>query len=333
MNNIDSIESDPEWLPHRIDASARTVEFIRVARDSLSARGFLADRKVEPADRALVTWDDVVRMEPARGKLTFIFHTAFCRSTLLVRALDSPGTVAGLNEPGILASIVSAGEAARPLIKSLLGLLARPHRPGEAVFVKPTNHANRLIPELLNARPDAPAILMTNALPPFLRSVARRGMLGRRWGRQLFLEMQSYAGMDFGMDARESFAMSDMQAAGLAWFLAQRWFALHLDGRIQGIGRERLAVLDGDRFDAERERTIAATFDFARVDAAPGLSTELSRGTVFDQHSKAGGAYHDRQAGQGDARLEEEIDQVRQWVGAISDQSGLPLPLEQTLFD
>ena len=108
------------------------------------------------------------------------------------------------------------------------------------MVVKPTNHANALIPAILTALPQARAVLMTNPLPSFLAAVIRKGMMGRRWGRLLHLEMQSYAGMELGMDGREQFAMTDLQAAALAWFLAQRWFALQQ----QRFG-ERLAVLDG----------------------------------------------------------------------------------------
>ena len=301
-------------------------------RGQLSAQGFLADRTAEPEDRALVGWDDVAAMQPAPGKLHFIFHTAFCRSTLLVRALDAPGISVGLNEPGIIASMVNAGDAARPLIAPLLRLLARPHAPGEAVFVKPTNHANMLMPALLQARGDARAILMTNGLPTFLRSVARKGLMGRRWGRQLFLEMQGYAGMDFGMDPRESFAMSDLQAAGLAWFLAQRWFALHQGGQVNGIAGERMRVLDGDRFQEERETTIRSVFEFAGVSAPSGLAAELASSDVFSQHSKLGGSFEEKAEAEEDPMLAEEIEQVEKWVGMIAGQAGVPVPLKHTLF-
>lgn len=332
MTDTSSIAADPSWLPHRIDVPTRMVEFIRVERSELSAQGFLADRTAEGEARALVSWDDVAGMKPQAGQLHFIFHTAFCRSTLLVRALDAPGVSVGLNEPGIIASMVNAGEAARPLIAPLLAFLARPHAAGETVFVKPTNHANMLMPTLLQARGNARAVLMTNALPVFLRSVARKGLMGRRWGRQLFLEMQGYAGMDFGMDARENFAMSDLQAAGLAWFLAQRWFALHLGGQVQGVAGDRLRVLDGDRFDAERETTIASVLDFAGVDASTGLAAELATSEVFTQHSKLGGSFEEKPAAEEDATLVEEIEQVEKWVGMIAGQAGLPVPLKQTLF-
>ncbi|MGI8942892.1 MAG: hypothetical protein ACR2FJ_01400 [Qipengyuania sp.] len=337
MSTPSAIASDPSWLPHRIDTATRQVEFLRIQRGELTGQGFLADRDPPPQDRAMVGWNDIAAMKPPSGQLHFVFHTAFCRSTLLVRALDEPGVAVGLNEPGIIASMVNAGEAAAPLIAPILALLARPHAPGkrgaeEAVFVKPTNHANMLMPALLRARPDACAVLMTNDLPVFLRSVARKGMMGRRWGRQLFLELQAYAGMDFGMDAHESFSMTDMQAAALAWFLSQRWFALHAGGQVQGVAPDRLRVLDGDRFNAQRAKALAAVLAHTGIDAPDGLPERLASGPVFSQHSKLGGAFTGDDHPAEDQKLAEEIDQVGQWIALIAQQAEVAAPLPQDLF-
>ncbi len=333
MNDARTIEADPAWLPHRIDAAARRVEFLRIPRAELSAPGFLAARKPAAAsDRAVLAFDAVARMEPRTGPVHFIFHTAFCRSTLLVRALDIPGVSVGLSEPGIIVSLVNAGEAGAPLARPLLDLLSRPHAEGEMVFVKPTNHANRLMPALLAARPDAKAVLMTNALAPFLAAVVRKGLMGRRWGRQLFLELQSYAGMDFGMDGRENFAMTDLQAAGLAWFLNQRWFAMHLSG---GDG-PRLRVLDGDRFDAERARTLRAIVDLAGAKLPRDRAEAAANSPLFATHAKLGGDFAGQQAEAASRTdnpvTEEEIAQVGQWIGMIAQQARLEVPVKQTLF-
>ena len=221
MTDADTIAPDPHWLPHSLDLAGGQMLFVKIARETLTAPGFLADVKPEEAGGAQWLPLETVRaMRPPSGALHFIFHTAFCRSTLLARAMNVPGTSVGMAEPGILAQLAGAGQAAAGLVKPVCDLLARPWPDAGAVFVKPTNHANRLIPPLLAARPDATAVLMTNALPAFLRAVDKRAIMGRRWGRQLYVEVMGYAGMDLGMDAREQFAMTDLQAAGLAWFLS-----------------------------------------------------------------------------------------------------------------
>jgi hypothetical protein len=70
------------------------------------------------------------------------------------------------------------GEPAHGLVKPVLDLLSRPFSTDEAVFVKPKNHANMLIPALLDARRDAKVILMTSELETFLGSIISGGLLG-----------------------------------------------------------------------------------------------------------------------------------------------------------
>lgn len=331
-----TIEADPDWLPHRIDPELERMQFLRILRRDLGAQGFLADRKpARPIDEAWLPLRAVMNMRPQTGPIHFLFHTAFCRSTLLVRALDGPGTLVGLNEPGILASLVNVGIGkGRPemaLVRRVVDLLSRTH-PGEAaVIVKPTNHANALMPMLLSARPQSTAVLMTNALPAFLAAVVRKEMMGRRWARLLYLELQAYAGMDFGMDGREQFVATDLQVAALAWFLNQRWFALQ-----QTRFGDRLRVLDGDRFDAERARTIEAVGEFVGVIVRRETAEEIATDPIFTIHSKSGGDFAVKDAADTSRSAspvtDEEIAQVGKWIGMIAQQAGLIAPVRQTLF-
>jgi len=323
-----TIAADPAWLPHRIDPQSKLVEFVRIEHDELSAPGFLADSQ---GRRISLPWSEVEAMKPEAGPLNFIFHTAFCRSTLLARALNIPGHTAGLNEPGVLASLVNAGPASAALTKPILDLLSRAPNSGGAVFVKPSNHSNMLIPRLLAARPDSKAILMTNSLSAFLRSVIRKGMMGRRWGRQLYLELQNYAGLDFGMDPREIFLMTDLQAAALGWFLNQRWFEIQYS---QGTGRMR--VLDGDRFADAKEQTLSAVIKFAQIDVPSNVVRNAAQAKLFSEHAKLGGSFEKKEANDKNRSIssvnEEEIGQVAQWIDIIAQQAGLKVPVSHNLF-
>lgn len=328
MPDFRKISADPHWLPHRVDPAARRMEFLHTDRDALSQTGFLADR-TGPAEA--IPLAEIDRSAIAPGPVHFIFHTAFCRSTLLVRALECPGLCAGLSEPGAIASLAGAGQGEQPLVGPVVDLLARPWGHDEAVFIKPTNHANRLIPALMDAAPQARAILMTNPLPSFLAAVIRKGMMGRRWGRQLYLEVMGYAGMDLGMDGREQFAMTDLQAAALAWFLNQRYF----DAIARRYG-DRVRVLDGDRFDAERARTLAAIGSFTGVALDAERAREIAQGPVFARDAKTGRDFaaksRDDASATHSAVVEDEIAKVGEWIGMIAQQAGLSVPVRQTLF-
>jgi hypothetical protein len=135
MNDLPAIENDPSWLPHEIDGNGRRVRFIKLAPAQLSGRSFLAEVSSVRAE-AWVGFDRIVAMRPVTAPLHFIFHSGFCRSTLLLQALSVPGRTAFLNEPGILNSLARM-ETIEPLVfERLTELLARPHiaRGGERPF-------------------------------------------------------------------------------------------------------------------------------------------------------------------------------------------------------
>ncbi|GMN03264.1 hypothetical protein MTsPCn3_19950 [Erythrobacter sp. MTPC3] len=311
------IERDADWLPHRIDWNAGTITFLKIAKDAYLSPGFLADHQPAAAsDQAELPLSELAELAPETGPLHFIFHTAFCRSTLLSKALNIPGVSAGLSEPGIFASLAGGGDRALPFVKQVAQLLARKRSGGEAVFVKPSNHSNALIPHFLQAVPQARAILMSNPLKTFLSSVARKGMHGRRWGRNLFLELQAYAGMDFGMNERELFCISDMQAAGLAWFLNQNYFHALTKSALG----ERLRVLDGDEFNRHRASAIKATLDFTGTSATDAQIDAAATGPAFAAHAKLGGGFN-RDAAEAPPRIRQR-DCRGHWSSRRMDRPG-----------
>ncbi|MCZ8136339.1 MAG: hypothetical protein O9266_08540 [Porphyrobacter sp.] len=327
-----ALAADPHWLPHAFDPARQNLTFAKLPRARLAATAFLADiareTGYETTEVPLATLASAVPAPSA--PVTFIFHTAFCRSTLLARALEQPGISTGLSEPGIIASLAGAGPAGQGAVAPVAALLARPWSAGEAVFIKPTNHANRLAPALMQALPQARAVLMSNPLPSFLAAVVRKGMMGRRWGRQLYLEMMSYAGMDLGMDGREQFLMTDLQATGLAWFLNQRFLA----ALVQNFGA-RVRVLDGDAFGRDPAKTLAAVYAFAGHAVSPEQVAAIASGPVFAADAKTGEDYAAKSARDAEATrssvTEDEIAKVGEWVNMIARQAGLSVPLAQTL--
>lgn len=326
LSAIDRIAMNSAWLPHHLDFARRTVEFMRVPDGVFAEPGFLFEyNPSDPADRLMVSIDRLRDIECDSIPVHFIFHTAFCRSTILARALNIHGLAIGLSEPGIIGDLASAGQQARPLYSQILRLLARKRHDARAVFIKPTNHANRIIPDLMEAAPCARAVLMTNPLASFLHSVRRRGLMGHRWGRKLYLEMQGYSGIDLGLSAEELFAMSDLQTAGMAWLLYQNYFTRIASGPLG----KRIRTLDGNFFNNHRGETIAAALSHCGVQSSGITTDKMGQHVAFASHSKLGGNFEEAAP---DQSTEKEIEQVEQWIGMIADQMGLSIPVPQTLL-
>src|SRR3546814_172325 len=189
--------ADPAWLAHRYDAAGDRLLFRHVPRAMHRDGPFLTDELIGDRPQAIIARAEGVAAARAHaGPIHFIFHSAFCASTLLVRALDMPGHAMGLSEPVLLNDITglrrrgerNGAQLARLLDDALL-LLARRWGPAETLVVKPSNILAGLMVPMMALRPDTKALLLHAPLPEFLLSVARKGLWCRLWARELLAEI------------------------------------------------------------------------------------------------------------------------------------------------
>jgi hypothetical protein len=328
-----AVAPDPDWLPHSYTADGGGLTFVRVPRDRRDALMFLSEEHFGgDFAKATLPVGEIEReaVALAEAPLHFIFHTAFCASTLLVRALDIPGVAVGLKEPDVLINLANRlvradDDGNRRRLDLVLHLLARPYSPGESVIVKPTNFANRLLLPALEARPDARAVLLYSDLPTLLRSLVKRGMWGRIWARKLYRSVGAWAAIDTGFDAGEIFELTDLQIAGLAWLMQIR----HFDRAKRELGN-RAAVIDSADFlagPAAHLQSVARHFDLALED---GAADAIAAGEVFSRHSKFSQRDYSVEAREAEhdaaiAAHGEEIGMVVKWVEAVAAHCRVPM--------
>ena len=101
--------ADPDWLPHRVDARSGTTRFVHLPRAAQRTITFLADEYLPKGTPHIdVPIGGLASSPSTTGRLHFVFHSAFCCSTVLARALDLPRVVFALKEPMALNDLVSA---------------------------------------------------------------------------------------------------------------------------------------------------------------------------------------------------------------------------------
>ena len=329
------IVGDPAWLAHRYDPGHDAVHFRHVPRDTHRAVTFITDQYLPVGDPVVLRRADALAASPGAAPVHFLFHSAFCLSTLLARAFDREGLAMGLKEPVILNDIVGwnrRGGDPRGVARALdaaLALLARPFASGEAVIVKPSNIVNILAPAVLAMRPQANALLLHAPLRTFLGSVARKGMWGRLWVRELFVGQLRDDMVDLGFTPDRYLEQTDLQIAALGWLAQQSLFA----GLATRFGPGRVRTLDSEALLAAPEAAVAAlaTLFGLRCDAAA-----IVAGPAFTRHSKTGAAFGggaraaEQQAGEGPHA--DEIDKVAIWAEAVARGAGVPLRLPAPLL-
>lgn len=332
------ILNDPEWLPHRYDEASDSFRFVPVTRVQHRKAVFLTDENLEGAEqfvaipRAAI---DLSRLTTA--PIHFVFHSAYCCSTLVARMFDVEGVSMGLKEPVLLNDVVGLrrrgadSKLLTSVLDTSLALLSRPFGAGESVVIKPSSILNPIALAILAVRPDARAIQLYAPLEDFLSSIAAKGLWGRQWVRKALIGQAQDNALSHRFNTGELLELTDLQAAGLGWLSHHAAFA-----RVrERFGRERVAICDSETLLSDPQATVRRFFDQFGVGLDAARVREITGGEAFTRNSKDRGTYSasDRRE-RLDATFEsnrEEITMVSEWVRRMAADIGLDVAPEPSL--
>lgn len=288
MSKPSPIIDDPCWFPDAHDARAHALRFTRVSRKILSDEAFLDDRWARAgAEMVSRPVADFAALAIPKRAPHFIWHTAFCGSTLLARCLDKPGTNLSLREPAVLMSLANmkrlqGSEAAQRELAPVLALMSRPFVRREHVTIKPTNTVNNLIRETVALAPGGRHLLLYSDIRAFLISIAKKGEAGRAFARQLFTIFAMDGHAIARTEPRELMKLSDLQIAALVWHMQVASF---LDAA-QNSPAGTFASLDGDAFLQSPQAGIAAVDAFLGLGLGAEHAASTASGPLLRRDSK-----------------------------------------------
>jgi len=323
------ILANARWVPHRLDMEKRNVLFGNIDRDALTRASFL-DYRIEDAaqDWAELSFDELLgaadNIPPATP--TFLFHTSYCCSTLLARALDQPGRVLSLKEPEIMMGISNAYRMAQSQLEfdeihklraALLSLIARPHEGDERVLIKPTNAANNLV--ALFAALKLPMILLYGDLRGFLASVIKKGDPSKTIIRQIY---RVYAMDKIGVSAiaqRDALALTDLQIAALVWRHQMEFF----EEVLRAPENDNARSLDFRTFLKSPAETLYAAGAHLGFDINREVAQGVANGPLFSTDAKNVGRSYDAQTRDAEERAlldrhAEALDLIEPWAFNLS---------------
>jgi hypothetical protein len=182
-------------------------------------------------------------------------------------------------------------------------------------------------------RPEARALLLYAPLPIFLGSIAKKGMWGRLWVRELLVKQLKGGFIDLGFSDEDYLGLTDLQAAAVGW-LAQHALFTRMSARL---GASRVATLDSELLLAKPTDAIACLSAHFTLGIDPMMVSAIVAGPAFTRHSKFSAAF-DTQARvmeqQNAANLHsEEIEKVSAWVDVIAQNNGIAVRLPMSLLD
>ena len=339
MAQIPELLNDPSWFPAALDTRAATITFARISRDALSREAFL-DQRMDGSvtGRETVSLPDIVAAvaKEQHKSPAFIFHSAFCCSTLLATALDVPGSTLALKEPNILMDLANAlrvdAEArqspkhAETLVQMVFTLLATPPANNEAILIKPTNAANNLLPYAI--RSGAQVLLLYGSLRSFLVSVLKKGEACKSFVRGQYnifaLDTEGLA----AIPQRQAVAFTDLQAAALVWRHQLELF----QRTVAASERDQAASLDFKRLTAQPVPALQAVAGHLNLPHNHTQLESIANGPVFRRNAKfTGQVFSPEQADQDVQRIEQQygetLDLIENWANQINLGTAVSTPL------
>jgi hypothetical protein len=313
------------WLPHRVNPVQRRMQFVPMTRDVYESSNFLDDRFLPANDQAQVIRFPDKSLACSPTTVDFIFHGAFCGSTLLSRCLDIPGSRLAIREPLILRQLFEIrrrhgsrfdDRRMQQLLQLVMHFLGTGFSPAERVLIKPSNLCNPFIEHLLELTRGR-AILLSVGLEQFLISSLKKGphsLAKHRWIMDGLLDEQALGRLPKRIKVRIK-RVTDLEAAAVVWLL-QTW---QFDDLLQGRFRDRLKAVRFEDFLDHPISGLNGIINFLeqrpahrRVDTDPLLYNAKATKERYGSHQRKLEARYVRKV------FGRQIDAVMRWIDSDS---------------
>lgn len=268
----------------------------------------------------------------------FIFHTAFCCSTLLTRCLDLIPPFFTLREPSVLAQIamlrpgmnpapsfsqsVATMEEWRVLMELAIRLLTRTYSSENVVVIKVNDLCNSMGDALLSSDARARIVFLYVSLRTFILSVLKR-QSRRVWLRTRLRDTRKTAEEIPELANVHTDRLRDAEAAAYLWLLNKALYnKLHM-----GEHSPRVLAFDGDRVAENLKAAIADIAVFFHVAPSEETLDQLASHPYVSHYSKDLSIEYDRESRR-QAMAEMETKFGMEANRGIEWASGMKQPLE-----
>ena len=335
--SLDEIAASPRFYPAelKIDDHPPTISFVEVGRDTYRRSSFLDHRMHREPGQKTILCDARQFLDRYQGAnashVGFIFHVAFCCSTLLARYLELlPGTFV-LKEPFIPTQLAELNRAPWPSERGLTSeeatrlcvrLMARTFEPHDQVIAKLADQCNAIAGALMASSEARKAVFLGLELRSFLLAGLKTDQR-RIWVRR----RAELAAQDV---APSLLADTDPKTLDDAQACAYLWMAngVLLQKLIAEVGRNRLLVVDGETISDNPDHAVREIAEWLGLSSSESeLRTAISDQTT-SRYSKDPSQEFSREHRQTDlaavySKFGSEVESGLRWAAEIAPRLGL----------
>lgn len=339
----------PEYYLNSVDLGAGQCHFLKLGDDAYRRSSFMDHRlrsqTGESMQAPFAVLESMVREHQASSRpspVHYIFHTAFCCSTLISRCLDIEGISRAVREPAVLMQMANykrTGDAypvnGNPwpgLLSTVLFLVAKPRSDGEIVLIKPTNAANNLADEIIRMPQTGGVLLLYSKLEQFLVSILKKGEEGRAFVRRLFNVIRRDSERTNALPLESLAQLTDMQIAAFVWYLQMDAYLKLLADFPNAVIR----TLDCDTFLTSPLTTLVKLCHLFEMRVEKGALEAIVAGPDFTRHSKDDSRDYDSSARSFEyEQIVREhritLDGILAWSEGLRPEGPIRVPLARAL--
>ncbi len=276
----------PDSYFHRFDPATADLVFIRMNREAFAKSTFLDDR-VHRLDRQearvpfSVLWSHYRDIEPEVSSAAIVFHTAYCGSTLLAKALDVVPSLLVLREPAALLQLALGvvtppkGHSTADLLELACALYSRTYSDHPSrVVVKVSSLCAVLGEDLVRA--GRSVLLYADLKDSILSHVKHPSRI-----REARLFFPAFTGSLVG-EPLADVGFSDAQVIAINWAFLVKSLGV-------GTALKHAARVPKERLLAAPADTISSVLSALELPALDDLAMRLSKAQTFSRHSKSSG--------------------------------------------
>ncbi len=272
--------------------------------------------------------DHIERREKTRPSISYIFHMAHVGSTLLARGLDIPGKNLVYREPQILRhlGVMAASKEQttnfdhdwNSLLRLVTHMLSNSYGADQGVIVKANVPVNFVAGQLMDLRPDSPAIVLYSRLDNYLLSLMKTKD-HQEWVYRIIEELSAGWEDVCGISTKERTSLSLPQAIACIWLSQISIF----QGLLQNYPQAR--SLDSETLFCHPAPTLEAAFKLIGQAFSGDELKSILNGQAFNRHSKNPGLVYNNQLriverDKVRSSLVQELSEAQAWVKQHADR-------------
>jgi len=332
--------SSPDWYLRDVDLRTLDAQMVPMSRETYRQTSFLDSRTVTLDGRVFhVSLPKLTQAAKDIGlghrRVNYVFHSAFCGSTLMSRCLDLPGQSFSYREPSVIHRYAWYSRQPHRLAENFvdraigdqildvsLRFLSRTYEAGETPLIKPSDACNNLVEPLLSFDPGSKALLMYSRIEDFLVAVlkgpGRRQFIRECLGRARFdaARLDKLSGINPDQ-------LSDACAAAYVWIVQLTLFRDLLRS-----GPERIRSLHSAELFSNPADVLESVGAFFGVEIAHEQASHVAT-QVLARDSKFPGKPFDRTSYEAkqqelSRQFADEIKAGIEWASNVTDDDPIP---------